>query len=135
MAAADKVHRMELRVRYAEVDRLGQVHSSRYAVYLEMGRTEMLRASGMTYRDLEAEGVYLVVTKLRLSFRRPARYDDLLTMETRVSRATVARIDHAYRLVRGEELLAEGETTLACVSRDGQVQRMPESLLRLLGVR
>jgi acyl-CoA thioester hydrolase len=125
---------MEIRVRYPEVDRLGQVHSRCYPVYLEMGRTEMLRTAGMTYRDLEAAGVFLVVAKLRLEFRRPARYDDLLTLETRIERATRARIDHHYRLLGAGELLAEGWTTLACVARDGHVQTMPESLLTLLGV-
>jgi acyl-CoA thioester hydrolase len=130
----EHAHRLEIRVRYAEVDRLGQVHSSRYPVYLEMGRTEMLRAAGMTYRDLEATGCFLVVAKLSLTFHEPARYDDLLTLETEVKRATSARIDHYYRLLRGATLLAEAETTLACVSRSGEIERMPPSLLRVLGL-
>ena len=128
------VHRMEIRVRYAEVDRLGQVHSSRYAVYLEMGRTEMLRATGMNYRDLEAEGILLVITRLRLRFHKPARYDDLLTLETEIARATSARIDHRYRLLRQGTVVAEGESTLACISATGEVRRLPEALLELLEV-
>lgn len=123
------------RVRYSEVDRLAQVHSSRYAVYLEMGRTEMLRATGVNYRDLETAGALLVVTRLRLTFHAPACYDDELVLETRISRATSARIDHAYRLTRGDTLIAEGESTLACVSSEGQVQRMPDVLLGLLDIR
>lgn len=126
---------MPIRVRYAEVGRLGQVRGSRYPVYMEMGRTEMLRASGMNYRDFEAAGVFLVVVRLRLKCHSPARYDDMLSLETVVVRATSARIDHHYRLLRGDELLAEGDTTLACVSREGQVRRIPDSLLELLGVR
>ena len=128
------LHRMEIRVRYAEVDRLGQVHSSRYPIYMEMGRTEMLRATGMNYRDLEAAGCFLVVAKLGITFHEPARYDDLLVLETAVKRATSARIDHRYKIWRGATLLAEAETTLAAVSRAGQVQRLAEPLLRLLGV-
>lgn len=127
-------HRMEIRVRYAEVNRLGQVHSSRYPVYMEMGRTEMLRATGMNYRDLEAAGCFLVVAKLAITFHEPARYDDLLVLETTVTRATSARIDHKYKVWRGETLLAEAETTLASVSREGQVQRMAESLMKVLGI-
>jgi acyl-CoA thioester hydrolase len=127
-------HRMEIRVRYAEVDRLGQVHSSRFPVYLEMGRTEMLRRTGLNYRDLERAGAYLVVSRLSLTFHQPARYDDVLTLETRISRATSARIDHAYRLLREDELLAEAETTLACVTADGRLQRLPDELLAELGV-
>ena len=127
-------HHMTFRIHYVEVDRLGQVHSSRFAVYMEMGRTEMLRRTGLIYRDLEGEGVYLVVARLEIQWHRPARYDDVVTLETRVTRATSARIDHSYRLTRNDVLLAEGRTTLACVDADGQVDRMPESLLSRLGI-
>ena len=129
-----KAHRMQIRVRYAEVDRLGQVHSSRFPVYLEMGRTEMLRDTGLNYRDLERQGAYLVVAKLSLTFHAPARYDDLLTLETTVARATSARIDHSYRLLRDDMMLAEAQTTLACVSSDGHLQRLPDVLLKQLGI-
>jgi acyl-CoA thioester hydrolase len=100
-----------------------------------MGRTEMLRSTGMNYRDLEAQGTLLVITRLQLTFHRPAHYDDLLILETEISRATSARIDHGYRLLRDGTLLAEGRTTLACVSAEGEIRRMPESLLALLDVR
>lgn len=125
-------HRMTFRVRYPEVDRLGQVHSSRYAVYFEIGRTEMLRQAGMTYRDLEDRGFGLVVVRLHVDFIAPIRYDDELTLETRVTRATGARIDHAYRLLRDDEPVAAGETTLACVAFDGEVRRLPDDLLELV---
>ncbi|MBN2582172.1 MAG: acyl-CoA thioesterase [Planctomycetes bacterium] len=127
-------HRMTLRVRYLEADRLGQVNSSCYPVYMEMGRTEMLRATGMTYRELESDDCCLVVAKLHLTFHKPARYDDELTLETTVARATSARIDHQYRFVRDDLLLAEGHTTLACVTRQGELRRMPEALLERLGI-
>ncbi len=127
-------HRMQIRVRYAEVDRLGQVHSSRFPVYLEMGRTEMLRQTGLDYRTLEEQGAFLVVAKLSLTFHCPARYDDVLTLETSIRRATSARIDHSYRLLRDETLLAEAQTTLACVSADGQLQRLPDLLLDKLDI-
>jgi len=130
----ETTHQMTIRVRYAEVNRLGRLHGSGCAVYLEMGRTEMLRATGITYRDLEAAGAYLVVARLHIVFHEPARYDDLLTLETTVTRATSARIDHHYRLLRDGTLLADADTTLACVSREGQVRRIPHSLLKMLGV-
>lgn len=128
------VHRTQVRVRYVEVDRLGQLHSSRFAVFMEMARTEMLRDAGMTYRDLEARGVFLVVARLGLMFHRPIRYDDMVTLEARVERATSARIDHGYRFVVEGQTAAEGRTTLACVDRDGSMQRMPDDLLALLGI-
>ncbi len=129
-----KVHFIRFRVRYAEVDRMGQVHSSRFPVYMEMGRTEMLRATGLTYRGLEAEGVLLVVARLSITWHQPARYDDVLILETTLDRATTARIDHGYRFTREGVLLAEGKTTLACVSADGRPRRLPGSLLEVPGL-
>ena len=121
-------HQVEFRVRYAETDAMGYVHHSNYFTYFEMGRTELLRASGGDYRAMEAAGLFLVVVRIGCRFHRPARYDDLLTLETKVARMTIAKIEHEYRVMRGHELLAEAQSTLACVDRDGRVQRIPESL-------
>jgi len=120
--------RIDLRVRYAEVDRMGAVHHSRYWVYFEMGRTELLRGQGISYRDLEKAGVFFVVTKCSARFHQPARYDDELALTTRITRMGAARIDHAYELVRKADgvLLATAETTLACVDRNGQVAAIPD---------
>jgi len=125
---ADQSCDIEIRVRYAETDRMGYVHHSRYAVFLEMGRTELLRQAGVCYRDLEDAGVFFVVAKMSVSFKAPARYDDVLVLTTRVKRMTMARIDHEYRLVRKDtdELLTEAETTLACVDREGSIIAIPE---------
>ena len=119
---------IEVRVRYAETDRMGYLHHSRYAVYLEMGRTELLRLWGVSYRTLEDAGVFFVVAKMALRFRAPACYDDVLTVETRLERMTAARIDHVYRIFNkgSGRLLCEAETTLACVDADGRVTPIPE---------
>jgi acyl-CoA thioester hydrolase len=93
-----------------------------------MGRTELLRSHGLTYRDMEAQGNLLVVVRAQCRYVRPARYDDLLVIRTTVVRATGARIDHRYEVLRDGVLLAEGETTLACVDREGILQRIPEVL-------
>jgi len=129
-----KIHELQLRVRYAETDQMGFVHHSKYFVYFEMGRTEFLRETGLTYRDLEAEGVYLVIVKASCRFKAPARYDDLLTLETWVERATRIRIDHGYRLWRDEkrQLVAEASTTLGCVNRRGNLRELPPKLLDLI---
>jgi acyl-CoA thioester hydrolase len=123
--------RLEVRVRYAEVDAMGVLHHSRYWVYFEMGRTELLRSLGVAYRDLEAEGVFFVVARCSASFKAPARYDDVLELTTRVVKTGVARIDHAYELRRKVDgsLVCQAETTLACVGSDGRVREIP-SLLR-----
>jgi acyl-CoA thioester hydrolase len=117
-----------IRVRYAETDRMGFLHHANYPIYFEQGRTELLRTLGLTYRDLEDQGFLLVLARLDVRYRAPARYDDLLTLETRVIRTTAARIEHGYRVLRDGQLLAEGTTTLACVDRDGRLQAIPEFL-------
>ena len=122
---------IQIRVRYAETDRMGLLHHANYLVYFEQGRTELLRQTGRTYKDVEDEGFYLVLAKIEVRYRAPARYDDLLTLHTTVVRRTPVRIDHEYRLVRGAELLAEGSSTLACVDKSGSLQAMPEWLLEM----
>ena len=124
----------EVRVRYAETDRMGVLHHSRMFVLLELARTEMLRRHGMTYRQMEDEGWFLVIVKASCTFKAPAHYDDVLLIETTITRVTQTRIEHAYRVTCKSDgrLVAEAETTLACVNREGNIQRIPESLAALL---
>jgi acyl-CoA thioester hydrolase len=121
-------HEIELRVRYQETDPMGFLHHANYFTYFEIGRTELLRASGGNYRNMEAEGLLVVVVRAACRFQRPARYDDLLRLRTTVRRVGPAKIEHEYRLMRGEELLATGEVVLAVVDRQGKVQPVPEYL-------
>lgn len=121
-------HEIEIRVRYSETDAMGRLHHANFLNYFEMGRTEQLRSLGQTYREFEAAGLLLVVTKIGVQYHRAARYDDLLRLRTVTTRATTARIDHTYELYRQQELIATGSSTLACIDRDGQVQRLPEWL-------
>jgi acyl-CoA thioester hydrolase len=117
-----------IRVRYAETDRMGLLHHANYLVYFEQGRTELLRAQGLSYRDLEDQGYLLVLTRVQVRYRSPARYDDLLTLRTKVIRTTSVKIEHHYELCRDGLLLAEGQTTLGCVNREGRVQVLPPFL-------
>src|SRR5947208_15226196 len=117
-----------IRVRYAETDRMGLLHHANYLVYFEQGRTELLRGQGLTYKDLEDQGFLLVLTRLQVRYKSPAYYDDLLTLRTTVVRTTLVKIEHRYELLRDGMLLAEGETTLGCVDRDGKVQALPPAL-------
>jgi len=119
---------IEIRVRYAETDPMGYLHHAHYFTYFEMGRTELLRSQGWTYREIEARGQFIVVVKISCRFRQPARYDDLLTLRTRLSRVTRARIEHQYELWRGDTLLTEAESTLACVDRHGSLQPIPDEI-------
>lgn len=119
-------HEIEFRVRYKETDGQGVVHHANYFVYFEMGRTEMLRSQGYDYSAVEAGGILMVVANITCKYRRPAKYDDVLTLRTTLERVTAVKIEHSYQLLRGTELLAEASSTLACVGRDGQMTRVPE---------
>src|SRR6516162_3088487 len=111
---------IQIRVRYAETDRMGLLHHAHYLVYFEQARTELLRSQGLTYRDLEDQGFLLVLTRIEVRYLRPARYDDLLMIHTTVVRTTMVRIDHKYEVYCNGLLLAEGTSTLACVDRTGR---------------
>jgi acyl-CoA thioester hydrolase len=121
-------HEMTIRVRYAETDRMGLLHHANYFVYFEMGRTEFLRQRGFSYREIEDGGHFLVIVEIGCKFKRPAHYDDLLTLRTTVERVTHVKIVHRYELFRDELLLAEGHSTLACVDREGRPQALPSML-------
>jgi acyl-CoA thioester hydrolase len=114
-----------IRVRYAETDRMGLLHHANYLIYFEQARTELLRQCGFSYKRLEDEGFLLVVAQVEVKFKSPARYDDLLTIKTTVTRRTPVRIEHLYEVSCEGRAVAEGKTTLACVDRNGKLQAMP----------
>ncbi len=122
-----------IRVRYSETDRMGLLHHANYLIYFEMGRTELLRAHGVSYKDLEDQGYLLVLTRLQVRYRNAARYDDVLTLRTSLKRTTLVKIEHRYEVFRDGLLLTEGETTLGCINREGKVQPLPEFLRRREG--
>lgn len=120
---------IQIRVRYPEADPMGRLHHSRYWVYFEMGRTELLRAAGLRYRDLEEKGIFLVVARCSAAYRAGARVDDLLTLTTRLTRIGAVKIEHEYELRREDgTLVATAQTTLACVGPDGDIQPVPDLL-------
>lgn len=123
-------HTITIMPRYAETDRGGVVHHSVYPVWFEMGRTELLRANGIAYKNLEEAGVFFVVAELNIKYRRPAFYDEKLQLETRCTDVTTSRVEHSYKLTREDNglVLAEGTTILACVDSNGKVQRIPDFL-------
>ena len=121
-------HTITVIPRYAETDKAGVVHHSVYPVWYEMGRTELLRANGVAYKDLEEAGIFFVVAEMHVKYRRPALYDEQLELQTTCSRVTAGRVEHTYKLMRRSdgELLAEGSSALACVDAHGRVRRIPE---------
>ena len=128
MPTEPQQHEIQFRVRYAETDAMGYAHHSNYFTWFEMGRTELFRAQGGDYRRMEEQGFFLVVASLTCRFRVPARYDDLLTLRTSIAKVGPAKLEHRYELFRDGQLLTTAESVLACVDREGRVQRMPDVL-------
>jgi acyl-CoA thioester hydrolase len=123
----------ELRVIYGDTDQMGIVYYANYLRFFESGRNEFLRAKGLRYRDFEERyRLALPVVEAAVRYRIPARYDDLLVVETSLAepRRATARFD--YRILRDGEVLATGHTVHACVDLEGHVQRMPEELVARL---
>jgi len=121
------------RVRYGETDQMGVVYHSNYFLYFEMGRTDLLRAAGLAYADLERRGLYLVVTEASCRYRSAARYDEILRIETRVAGLGKASVRFEYA-VRAEDgrLVAEGGTDLASVDAGKKPVRLPPEVAALL---
>ncbi|WP_431157479.1 acyl-CoA thioesterase [Winogradskyella poriferorum] len=121
----------EIRVRYGETDQMGIVYHANYAIYFEVGRTEWLRAFGLSYSQMEAEGIMLPVISLNINYKNSARYDDVLKVKTRLKTMPTASIEFEYELVNSDAvLLATGSTTLAFINmQKNRPTRCPKYLL------
>jgi acyl-CoA thioester hydrolase len=123
-----------VRVRFRDTDLMGIVHHATYLEYLEAGRIEYLRRRGVDYGAWAARGVHLAVAEVRIRYRRPARFDERISIETRLAELGRASARFEYRLVRevGSELIAEAATVLACIDDGHAVRRVPEELSAVL---
>ena len=122
----------EFRVRYAETDAMAVVHHATYPVWFEMGRSDWMRALGFPYTEVEKRGYYLMLTGLNVRYRSAARYDDELTLRTRMSEIKSRTAVFAYEVWRGTELLATGETQHICTDQTYRPARMPQELMDAL---
>jgi acyl-CoA thioester hydrolase len=117
--------RTQITVRYAETDMMGIVYHGNYLPWFEVGRTTLLKECGLPYRELEAQGYHLPVIELGVKFSRPARYDDTVTIITRLKERPLLRIHLDYEVRRGDELLVTGFTTHAFINKAGEPVRPP----------
>jgi acyl-CoA thioester hydrolase len=124
-----------LRVRYAETDRMGVVYYANYFVWFEVGRTEWLRDTGWSYREMERDGVSLPVIEAHCEYRQPARYDDDVEIRTRAALLTPVRIRFDYELRRDGDSApsATGHTVHAALDPNGRPCRLPARVRDLLG--
>lgn len=128
------IHETKIRVRYGETDTMGYVYYGHYASYYEVGRTDMIRKAGLTYRSMEESGIMLPVVHLECKFIKPARYDDLLIIRTTIRKMPTARISFFYEIFNEEgEKINEGETSLVFTDRKNRrPTRPPASLIKAL---
>jgi len=129
---ATQVFEAQLRVRYAETDQMGVVYHSNYIVWFEVGRVEMLRQLGFTYRDMEKQDdTHIAVADVRCRFKSPARYDDLITIRTRLLNVRQSLLHFAYEVVRSKDgkALAEGESVHIVVNSQFKRIHLPKKYL------
>lgn len=130
-----KIHQIQTRVRYAETDQMGVVYHGNYAQYFEMGRVEWLRNLGVSYKWMEENGIMLPVVSLTMNYKKPARYDELLTIKTIFKSLSSVKIEFEYELYNEkDELLTTGSSILVFVDmKSGRPVNAPIYIKELLG--
>lgn len=120
-----------VRVRYSETDKMSYVYYGNYASYFEVGRVESLRNLGMSYRKMEESGIMLPVAEYKVKYFKPARYDDLLTIHTRIPSIPTVRIVFQYEIYNEDKVkITEAETTLVFIdTATGKPRKAPEELV------
>ncbi|CAM1347108.1 acyl-CoA thioesterase [Tenacibaculum insulae] len=123
-----------IRIRYAETDQMGVVYHGNYAQYLEIGRTELLRSTGVTYKYMENNGVMLPVISLSVNFKKSALYDDEITITTTLKKTPAVKIEFDYKITnQKDELICTGNTVLAFINmQTKKPMRCPEYILEKL---
>jgi acyl-CoA thioester hydrolase len=128
------VNETRLRVRYAETDQMGVVYHSNHLIWFEVGRVELLRQLGFSYRDMEREdGCFIAVAEVKCRYRAPVYYDDEVVVRTRLRNVRESVVHFGYELVRVDNgaLLAEGETTHIVTDSNMKVAALPEKYLKV----
>jgi len=129
-----KEHEIKIRVRYSETDQMGVVYHGNYAQYFEMGRVEWLRNMGISYKWMEDNGIMLPVVSLTMNYKKPARYDDLLTIKTTMLKLSSVKIEFDYEITNeNNELLTTGYSVLVFVDmKTGRPTAPPKYILDLM---
>jgi acyl-CoA thioester hydrolase len=121
-----------IRVRYAETDAMGIVHHAVYPVWMELGRSDLLRMMGQGYAQWEAQGVFMAVAELRVKYRASAHYDELVQVRTWVTEAGRRKVVFGYEITREEVRLAEGQSVHLVMGPDGRNRTLPDAMQALI---
>ncbi len=119
-------------VRYAETDMMGFVYHANYLPWFEIGRTDLFKKTGISYKELETQGFRLPVLEVNVKYLRPAYYDDVITIQTSLSEKPLLRFKINYTIKRGEEILTTGSSTHAFIDKEGKPVRPPEWVMQLI---
>ena len=124
----------EIRVRYAETDKMGIVHHSNYYIWFELGRSDYCRARGFSYTEMEEENFFMVVAESYCRYKSPAFYEDVLTIKTRIEKMKSRGIVFVYQIFRSSDktVLAEGKTTHIMTDLDKNIRKLPKTYLEKL---
>ena len=125
-------HLTQLTVRYAETDAMAVAHHANYPVWFEVGRTELMHTLGVPYTEVEARGLFFMISGLEVQYRAAARYDDSLTLVTTVDTVQSRAVTFSYTLRRGETLIATGKTHHITTDKQYKIARIPDDILRRL---
>lgn len=126
--SAPQVSFLTLQVRFCETDLMGIVHHANYLTYFEAGRVDFLHKRGVSYDSWAKQGVHLPLVSTSLRYRRPARFDDLIVVASTCAEISRVTVKFTYTVMRGAELLCEGETLLACVGHTLEPRRIPQEI-------
>jgi acyl-CoA thioester hydrolase len=121
-------HSTKIRVRYADTDQMGFMYYGNYAEFYEVGRVEMLRSLGLTYKSMEESGIIMPVTELKCKYIKPALYDEEITVKVFIDKMPSLRIHFRYELFNeGNELINMGETTLVFIDQKKKKPCLPSN--------
>lgn len=123
-----KMNKLQIRISYADTDKMGVVYYANYLVFFERGRTELLRDAGISYENVETRGFYFPVIHCECDYLAPARYDDIVDVETRLIKITAASITCSYEIKREGKILARGSTKHPFVNKDAKPVGFPDDI-------
>lgn len=126
------MNKLNIRIPYADTDKMSVVYHANYLKYFEMGRTELMRQIGFTYDEMEKQGFYFPVVNAQCNYRAPAHYDDLITVETTISELKNVTVTFSYKIKCQDKLLVTGSTKHPLVNYAFKPTRIPQNLKELL---
>ena len=123
-----EIRETTIRVRYQETDNMGVVYYANYFVWLEIARTEYFRSLGVSYKDLETKGMYLMVVSAGCSYKAPAKYDDVVRIQTWMPELKNSSLKFAHKLFVGNKLIATGDSVHVFTNKIGRPIRIPQEI-------